>query len=160
MNFQMKFCTIILWNEDFRTIPLVRKKSWNYFSIWWKKISQSPLLFWIQSERWWWKIILLRTKSTLWWPGGHVTWSRGSRDPEGKPLERNPYVMRSAHSPPPRVTCKVAKVVVWFHYLIDSAEKTLWVKRTVVICRIMCRMVCCVVVWMRWRGLFASPLMK
>ena len=74
------------------------------------------------------KCELLRTKSTLWWPGGHVTWSRGSRDPEGKPLERNPYVMRSAHSPPPRVTCKVAKVVVWFHYLIDSAEKTLWVK--------------------------------
>ena len=56
-----------------------------------------------------------------------MTWPEGSEDPEGEAPERNQDVMRSAHSPPPRVTCKSRKVVR-FHYLIDSAEKTQWVK--------------------------------
>ena len=40
-----------------------------------------------------------------------MTWPEGSEDPEGKASERNPDVMRSAHSPPPRVTCESRKVV-------------------------------------------------
>ena len=49
---------------------------------------------------------------------------RGVERPGKKALERNLDVMQSAHSPPPRVTCKVAKILL----SVDSTEKTQWVK--------------------------------
>ena len=60
------------------------------------------------------KVISNLTKSTLKGPGGtQRRLSKGNLD-----------VMQSAHSPPPRVTCKVAKILL----SVDSTEKTQWVK--------------------------------